>query len=79
MSRQLLSGGIAWHWQAWRSRTLWSPSVQLISDWLENQRPHQNQETLLLIGSSAGWMMSNTWLCQFKEIKTFDIDPLAAT
>jgi hypothetical protein len=79
MSRQLLSGGIAWHWQAWRSRHLWFPSVRLISNWLENQGPHQKQETLLLIGSSAGWMMSNHWLCQFKEIKTFDIDPLAAT
>ena len=79
MSRELLSGGIAWHWHAWRSRQLWAPSVQFISTWLGNQCVHQKGDTLLLIGASAGWMMSNQWLCQFKEIKTYDLDPVAAS
>jgi hypothetical protein len=77
--RKLLSGGSVWHWQAWRSRQLWSPSVQLISKWLVNEQALQKYDKLLLIGASAGWMMSNQWLCQFKEINTFDIDPLAAS
>jgi hypothetical protein len=79
MRHKQLSGGMAWHWQAWRSGKLWSPSVQLISNWLDNQWVYQKHDTLLLIGASAGWMMSNSWLCQFKEVKTFDIDPLAAS
>jgi hypothetical protein len=79
MRRKQLSGGFAWHWQAWRSRQLWSPSVEFISNWLDSQQVHQKHDTLLLIGASAGWMMSNRWLCQFKEIQTFDIDPLAAS
>jgi len=79
MRYKQLSGGMAWHWQAWRSRKLWSPSVHLISNWLDRQRAYQQHDTLLLIGASAGWMMSSRWLCQFKEVKTFDIDPLSAS
>jgi hypothetical protein len=74
-----LSGGITWHWHAWRSKESWLPTVKLITDWLNGQSIHERHATLFLIGASAGWMMPNAWLCQFKEIHTFDIDPLAST
>jgi hypothetical protein len=80
-----LTGGIAWHWLAWRSRARWAPTTQAIENWLMNQatafKPSgvAGQPSLLLIGASAGWMMSTQWLQQFARVDTFDIDPLAAT
>jgi hypothetical protein len=73
-----LTGGPAWHWQAWRSQNAWKPTVNAIENWLFEQTSDAPRSTLLLIGASAGWMMPNAWLCQFKEVHTFDIDPLAA-
>ncbi len=78
MSRIQFSGGLAWHWQAWRSLSKWKPTTELISQWLTQVNVHRHHATLVLVGSSAGWMMASQWLCQFKEIKIFDIDPLAA-
>jgi hypothetical protein len=80
-----LTGGLAWHWLAWRSQARWAPTSQAIAQWLlQNAAPAlgqqpQRQATLLLIGASAGWMMSSQWLGQFARVDTFDIDPLAAT
>lgn len=70
------SGGLLWHWQAWRSRALWRPTCQQISSWLAPVRPRASQ--LLLIGASAGWMMPTAWLERFDTVTTWDIDPLAA-
>ena len=79
-----LTGGVAWHWLAWRSQARWASTSQAIEQWLL-QQAHvfkasgvAGQPSLLLIGASAGWMMSNQWLQQFARIDTFDIDPLAA-
>jgi hypothetical protein len=79
-----LTGGIAWHWLAWRSQARWANTSQAIAHWLLNQaqvfKPEgvTGQPSLLLIGASAGWMMSSKWLQQFARVDTFDIDPLAA-
>ena len=73
-----LTGGPAWHWQAWRSEKAWTPTVAALEAWLLAQTSAQTPSTLLLIGASAGWMMPPAWLQQFKEIHTFDIDPLAS-
>jgi hypothetical protein len=79
-----LTGGISWHWQAWRSQTRWAPTTIAIEQWLlNNAKPLTATDTkekprLLLIGASAGWMMSSQWLSQFVSIETYDIDPLAA-
>ena len=79
-----LTGGISWHWQAWRSKARWAPTAHAIEHWLlqhaKASAPKEGQEkpSLLLIGASAGWMMSSQWLCQFARVDTFDIDPLAA-
>ena len=70
------SGGLRWHWKAWRSQKLWEPTCQDIASWLA-QTPAQRSE-LLLIGASAGWMMSSAWLAGFRKVTTYDIDPLAA-
>ena len=72
-----LTGGPAWHWQAWRSEKAWAPTVDALETWLFAQTTPETPRTLLLIGASAGWMMPHPWLQQFKEIHTFDIDPLA--
>ena len=79
-----LTGGIAWHWLAWRSQARWASTSQAIAHWLLHQAHVfkasgvAGQPSLLLIGASAGWMMSSQWLQQFARIDTFDIDPLAA-
>ena len=79
-----LTGGVAWHWLAWRSQARWASTSQAIENWLLNQAQVfkasgvAGQPSLLLIGASAGWMMSSQWLQQFARVDTFDIDPLAA-
>jgi hypothetical protein len=79
-----LTGGIAWHWLGWRSQASWAPTSHAIEQWLllnaQVFKPVevQGQPSLLLIGASAGWMMSSQWLEQFAKVDTYDIDPLAA-
>lgn len=73
-----LTGGPAWHWQAWRSQKAWAPTVDALETWLLAQTSDTPRSSLVLIGASAGWMMSSKWLCQFKEVHTYDIDPMAA-
>lgn len=80
-----LTGGVAWHWLAWRSQARWANTSQAIEHWLLEHaqafKPEgiRGQPSLLLIGASAGWMMSSQWLLQFARVDTFDIDPLSAT
>lgn len=74
-----LTGGPAWHWQAWRSQRAWAPTVNALETWLFSQTSDAPRSSLLLIGASAGWMMPHAWLCQFKEVHTYDIDPMAAS
>ena len=69
------TGGLSWHWSAYRSRHAWAPSKRAIEAFLLAHPP--STKDLLLIGGSAGWMMSSKWLCQFKTITIIDIDPLA--
>ena len=69
------SGGLRWHWRAWRSATLWSPTSVQIADWLASVQPRSNR--LLLLGPSAGWMLPTEWLLRFDSIDAIDIDPFA--
>ena len=73
-----VTGGFFWHWQAWRSQANWRPTVEALEAWLQLQTKEKSSNSLVIIGASAGWMMPTNWLCQFKEVHTFDIDPLAA-
>ena len=69
------SGGLRWHWRAWRSVALWSATNGQIADWLANVQPRSKR--LLLLGPSAGWMLPTTWLLRFESIHAIDIDPVA--
>ena len=71
------SGGLIWHWRAWRSQTLWRETCQQIAHWLAQVQPRSTE--LLLIGASAGWMMPSEWLQRFQKVTVWDIDPMAAT
>ena len=73
-----VTGGFFWHWQAWRFQANWRPTVEALEAWLQLQTKEKSSNSLVIIGASAGWMMPTNWLCQFKEVHTFDIDPLAA-
>jgi len=64
-----------WHVQAFESRERWQPTVAHIADFLMLCQPRHTH--LLLMGSSAGWMMPTAWLTQFKQIDAYDLDPLA--
>ncbi len=70
------TGGLSWHWSAYRARHAWQPTQEALETYLLAQP--QTSTELLLIGGSAGWMMSGTWLAQFKTITVIDIDPLAS-
>jgi Holliday junction DNA helicase RuvB len=54
---------LRWHLRAFWQRRRWQSTSALIADWLENTRPASSH--LLLIGGSAGWMMSSAWLQRF--------------
>lgn len=69
------TGGLSWHWSAYRARHAWALSKEAIEQFLLTYKPQTHE--LLLIGGSAGWMMSSKWLSQFKQITIIDIDPLA--
>jgi hypothetical protein len=71
-----LTGGWHWHWRAWRSQERWALASAQIAQWLMAQDMPRQQ--LVLIGASAGWMLPTSWLAQFDEVHTWDIDPLAA-
>lgn len=70
------TGGLRWHVRAFWQRRRWQPTSSLIADWLESTRPASSH--LLLIGGSAGWMMSSAWLQRFRQIDLIDIDPHAS-
>lgn len=69
------SGGLHWHWRAWRSAALWAPTNAQIACWLAGVQPCSKR--LLLLGPSAGWMLPTDWLLRFESIDAMDIDPVA--
>lgn len=69
-----------WHWhaRAWMARRRWTASRERLATWLASVEqcpalPHE----LLLLGGSAGWMMSPDFLARFRRIELIDIDPWA--
>ena len=63
--------------RAFVRRRKWRPTTELIAEWLDGVQPAHKE--LLLIGGSAGWMMSSRWLQRFERIVLIDIDPYAPT
>ncbi|MBX3022201.1 MAG: hypothetical protein KF799_11050 [Bdellovibrionales bacterium] len=70
------SGGMLYHWRAWRSRSRWQPFVNALSAWLGEWR---TGEELVLIGPSAGYTLPVDFLKRFAKITAYDLDPLAPT
>ncbi|MCM0043979.1 MAG: hypothetical protein NBV65_05040 [Burkholderiaceae bacterium] len=70
------TGGLRWHWRAFVRLRRWRDTTRAIADWLDGTQPAHRE--LLLIGGSAGWMMSGRWLQRFDRIVLVDIDPHAA-
>lgn len=56
-------------------RKRWLATSEMLADWLDQTQPVSSE--LLLIGASAGWMMSGRWLQRFKKITVIDLDALA--
>ncbi|NBS75180.1 MAG: hypothetical protein EBS66_17075 [Betaproteobacteria bacterium] len=70
------TGGLNWHVHAWYSLNRWRPTIDAIEKYLLTVEPTPSKE-LVLIGGSAGWMMSTQWLQKFSHLHTYDIDPFA--
>lgn len=70
------SGGLSWHWRAWRSHTLWQGTRGQIAQWLEGLASDRRQ--LLVLGASACWMLPSSWLARYEQLELWDIDPWAA-
>jgi len=73
------SGGLFWHWHAWRHKAQWSQTCADIAQWLRDMpRANTKSDELLILGASAGWMMPTGWLQGFERVTTFDLDRWAA-
>ena len=65
----------SWHFRAWRAGARWDRTRAWVQDWLLTQpTPH---DTLILLGGSAGWMMSPRFVERFGTLVLIDIDPWA--
>lgn len=76
-----MASGSDWHWhaRAWMARRRWAFTRQRLADWLHSlQQIPKPPDELLLLGGSAGWMMSPHFLVGFRRIVLVDIDPWAA-
>lgn len=69
------SGGLRYHWRAWRERARWQNFTNDVADWLSNWRPPCRQ--LILLGPSGGYTLPTAWLKSFDCIDAYDLDPLA--
>lgn len=77
MGPQLLdaSGGLAYHWRAWRGRHRWAPFATTVADWLRAWQPSGGD--LVVVGSSAGYTLDPAFLARFPRITVLEPDPLA--
>ena len=71
------SGGLRWHWRAWRSQARWQGARDQIAQWLACVPTRRSE--LLVLGASAGWMLPSAWLSRFERVDLWDIDPWAPT
>jgi len=73
------SGGLFWHWHAWRHQAQWTATCADIAQWLGQMPPSKDQaRELVIVGASAGWMVPSSWLQGFATVTTFDLDRWAA-
>ena len=75
----------SWHWRAWRAHARGSQTRQRVAQWLmsldlqSTRLGHvaRSSPSLILLGGSAGWMMSEAFLGQFQRVLLVDLDPWA--
>jgi len=65
----------SWHLRAWRAGARWDGTRALVQDWLLSLP--SEADSLILLGGSAGWMMSSLFLQRFRSVVLIDIDPWA--
>ncbi len=75
-----MSSGTDWHWhaRAFMARRRWAATRARLAAWLQSVPPQPQARDLLLLGGSAGWMMSPAFLAGFSRIVLVDFDPWAA-
>ncbi len=66
------TGGLRWHWKAWRAQARWARTRAAIARWLATA-PAGHDE-LLIFGASAGWMMDDAFLGRFRRIDAVDFE-----
>ncbi|TVT47960.1 MAG: hypothetical protein FHP94_11840 [Denitromonas halophila] len=70
------SGGLGYHWRAWRLRhRFWAPFLLQVGDWLDAWHPPTRE--LVLIGPSAGYALTERFLSRFSKITVLEPDRLA--
>lgn len=70
------SGGIKYHWRAWRRREQhWLPFREQLEDWLAQWQPRAT--TLAIVGPSGGYCLPLRALQRFQRFVIFEPDPLA--
>lgn len=69
------SGGLVWHWRAWRHRARWQTFLRTTSAWMHGwQAP---RDKLLIVGPSAGYTLDAGFLASWREVHALEPDPLA--
>jgi len=71
------SGGLLYHWKAYRFQdSLWRPFQIEINSWLVHRwNPHS--KSIVLIGPSAGYQLSEEFLKRFEKIIVYEPDLFA--
>lgn len=70
------SGGLVYHWRAWRwRRSLWAPFHDQVRRWLTDWRPEAMH--LVLVGPSGGYALTRQFLDRFDPVTVLEPDPLA--
>ncbi len=69
------SGGLRYHFAAFRHRRLWVPFHDRVRDWLTAWQPASRR--LVLVGPSGGYALDPAFLARFDDIVALEPDPLA--
>ncbi|HVK62714.1 MAG TPA: hypothetical protein VM432_14240 [Bdellovibrionales bacterium] len=69
------TGGLGYHFTAWRFSKTWNTFRERIRIWLSQWSPQEKQ--LILFGPSSGYTLSQDFLARFAVIRVVEPDPAA--
>lgn len=69
------AGGLRYHFTASVRKKSWQNFKNELNEWMMNWNP--KSESVVLVGPSAGYLITDEFLKKFKQIEAWDIDPLA--